>query len=420
MHYPADVEAVGKLLEREFDVDWRNSARRGFSNVDPDRFGYRSDHYVVRISDARCQLVEWRQFEGYRAEIQVRTVMQHAWAAVDHKIQYKGSDLPTDMQRRLARLSALLEVADEQFASIQVQSDRIRASYEESVRRGELSIEINALSLGAFLWRANLADEWATRAVRAGFEPLQRYSAHNDHELPRLLRTLEATGIQRVKEFASALDAAQTWGDGVLSEIAREARATFGGAHHPDLAAAPISVLDILVLIFASDNAAIDASGFSPEMKRVIHSVSLEHVLIIGFGGGATALEGEEYYAWLRADAVVELKALRLSDVVNVQLRLSEARPSVTAQGVNRTIELEAALLEHSGETDAISAKLASDVLRWRARGPQIISTAYDVTASAKPDILEGRPLLRLRTAEAIEWTQVSLAIFRTGCSGHT
>ena len=87
------------MIEREFDIDWAYSSRRGEDDP-PDRFGYRSDHYIVRTpADER--------FAGLSAEIQVRTVMQHAWAAVDHRIRYKADDLPRDLSRRLFRLNAL-------------------------------------------------------------------------------------------------------------------------------------------------------------------------------------------------------------------------------------------------------------------------------------------------------------------------
>jgi len=50
-------------------------------------------------------------------EIQVRTILQHAWASISNQIQYKHeSDVPESVQRKLARLAAILEEADEAFA----------------------------------------------------------------------------------------------------------------------------------------------------------------------------------------------------------------------------------------------------------------------------------------------------------------
>src|SRR5690242_11336602 len=58
-YFPADVERIGALIEEHFDVDWDNSRRQG-GETDPDRFGYRSDHYVVRLSAQRLGLTEYR------------------------------------------------------------------------------------------------------------------------------------------------------------------------------------------------------------------------------------------------------------------------------------------------------------------------------------------------------------------------
>src|ERR1700689_3468875 len=49
VYYPDDVTTVGALIESEFDVDWNCSFRQD-PEAEPDRFGYRSDHYVVRLT----------------------------------------------------------------------------------------------------------------------------------------------------------------------------------------------------------------------------------------------------------------------------------------------------------------------------------------------------------------------------------
>jgi putative GTP pyrophosphokinase len=60
-----------------------------------------------------------KQYADIRAEIQVRTALQHAWSAVHHKLEYKSStEAPPELRRRLFRLSALFELADEQFSEL--------------------------------------------------------------------------------------------------------------------------------------------------------------------------------------------------------------------------------------------------------------------------------------------------------------
>jgi len=117
-YYREDVARIGEIIEEEFAVDWENS-RDVAQILDPDTLGYLSVHYVVALSSARERLPEWEAFQGTKAEIQLRTVLQHAWAEIEHTLLYKAPrDLSDDLKRRLFRLSALPELADEQFSAI--------------------------------------------------------------------------------------------------------------------------------------------------------------------------------------------------------------------------------------------------------------------------------------------------------------
>ncbi|MDD4876442.1 MAG: hypothetical protein PHQ86_04840 [Dehalococcoidales bacterium] len=118
-YYREDVEKVGKIINEEFDIDWRNSVDLS-QTLKPDTFGYLSIHYVISLLDTRSELPEWESHKNIKAEVQVRTVLQHAWAEIEHTLLYKTQqEIPNDLKRRLFRLSALLELADEQFSAIQ-------------------------------------------------------------------------------------------------------------------------------------------------------------------------------------------------------------------------------------------------------------------------------------------------------------
>jgi hypothetical protein len=54
------------------------------------------------------------------AEIQVRTILQHAWAEIEHDTRYKAVDVaPTAIARRFVALAGLLEIADREFQALQ-------------------------------------------------------------------------------------------------------------------------------------------------------------------------------------------------------------------------------------------------------------------------------------------------------------
>ena len=53
--------------------------------------------------------------------MQVRSILQHAWAALQHDLMYKGEKVPTDsVRRRLIALAGLLELADHEFMAVRL------------------------------------------------------------------------------------------------------------------------------------------------------------------------------------------------------------------------------------------------------------------------------------------------------------
>lgn len=68
-----------------------------------------STNYLVRLQPDRLALAEYKPFEGLRAEIQVQTLLNHAWAEMGHDTIYKQPDLPNVGQRRLEAIKDRLD-----------------------------------------------------------------------------------------------------------------------------------------------------------------------------------------------------------------------------------------------------------------------------------------------------------------------
>ena len=150
-YYREDLERIGELIRREFIVDDDNSVMKG-SDYEPDRFGYRSDQYIISLQENRKTLPEWRRLPDIRWEVQVRTVLQHAWAAVEHKLYYKSaSDAPPEVRRRLFALSALFELGDREFSAIRYANDALNSRLKNEVSEGNFDIPFNYSSLAAYL-----------------------------------------------------------------------------------------------------------------------------------------------------------------------------------------------------------------------------------------------------------------------------
>jgi ppGpp synthetase/RelA/SpoT-type nucleotidyltranferase len=54
---------------------------------------YTSNHYVVGLKAERLALSEYARFAGMRCEIQIQTILRHAWAEMAHDTIYKAPEL---------------------------------------------------------------------------------------------------------------------------------------------------------------------------------------------------------------------------------------------------------------------------------------------------------------------------------------
>jgi putative GTP pyrophosphokinase len=150
-YFADDVDKLAKYIEQEFDVDRKNSTDRRTA-LDPDRFGYLSLHHVVSFRPDRARLLEYRQYTGLRAEIQTRSILQHAWAEIEHDLGYKTREaVPRDIRRRFSRIAGLLEIADQEFQSIRDELNEYERSVPEKIDKAPQMVDIDKVSFSVFI-----------------------------------------------------------------------------------------------------------------------------------------------------------------------------------------------------------------------------------------------------------------------------
>ncbi|MEP6815079.1 MAG: DUF429 domain-containing protein, partial [Marmoricola sp.] len=109
----SDVVAVVDLLASQFQV--LADRDKGQETASKGRFGYASRHLDLALDpdeepESGLEALVERQFE-----VQIRTVLQHAWAEFEHDIRYKGTipdEHRADFDRRFTLAAGLLELAD--------------------------------------------------------------------------------------------------------------------------------------------------------------------------------------------------------------------------------------------------------------------------------------------------------------------
>ncbi len=151
-HTRTEVEAICEFIERYFDIDWDNTIDLS-QRLKPTEFGYRSIHYIVKFKpgvfptkDIDVEIPE--EVFDLKAEVQVRTVLEHAWADTAHLMSYKGAfRIPNKWERELAGVAAVLEGADSSFARIQAGLQRYAASYGAYMTEEQMRDEIDNLEI---------------------------------------------------------------------------------------------------------------------------------------------------------------------------------------------------------------------------------------------------------------------------------
>jgi putative GTP pyrophosphokinase len=131
-YFSDDVDSVANIIRRvdNFAVDFTNSVDKR-RELRPDQFGYQSLHLVVTLSQQRI-FTENRSLQGMKIEIQVRSLLQHAWAEIEHAYYKSERSLPPTIARRVSLVAGLLEIGDNEFVAIREDAAEIAQSLPSS------------------------------------------------------------------------------------------------------------------------------------------------------------------------------------------------------------------------------------------------------------------------------------------------
>ena len=197
------VRAVREFIEANFEILERDDKALQLSE---DKIGYRDLHNIIQLRPACCQALgisekEQQVIGERRAEVQVRTWLQHAWADTLHDRIYKNPlQLPLAIRRTGALLAALMEEGDRNFDGMAHELDGMIANYTALASRDAVAKEIDVQKLilenqptpekkpGLALGLARLLEACGDYPrVVAVLEP---YSAVNDANRCELLQVL--------------------------------------------------------------------------------------------------------------------------------------------------------------------------------------------------------------------------------------
>jgi len=192
------VDEVGRVLESKLPIDLARSNDKR-ARAEPGAFGYRSMHYVFGIGDA--------SLPGHaRAEVQIRSLLEHTWAEIEHDLGYKAPGaVPARVRRRLSRLAGLLEVADREFVGIRDELDEYTRALPQRIAAEGSDVALDQLALAALVASPDVAA--LDQSIAGALElPLGEELFFPDY----LLRMLQAAGLRTAADVSSGLAAHAT------------------------------------------------------------------------------------------------------------------------------------------------------------------------------------------------------------------
>ena len=147
-YYREDVDSILKLLKENFKIDYQNSTNK-LQSLKYNEMGYLSLHYICKHKSSQKNLYGCGDF---KFEIQIRTALQHIWAQIDHQLRYKTLiNIPNKVQRKLFRISAMLESIDDEFDSIKHEVRVVENFYKERFDEKEYSLRLDLSSINFYL-----------------------------------------------------------------------------------------------------------------------------------------------------------------------------------------------------------------------------------------------------------------------------
>ena len=200
-YFEDSIERVAGLLEKLYRVDLTHSTDKR-KNLASDRFGYQSLHYICRLPPGREITGLDPSLGDVRFEIQLCTVLQHAWAEIEHDLGYKSSALvPERIRRRFSRLAGLLEIADDEFVEIRKALEIYDRDVSKRIEESSSEVPIDLHSLSSFV-----RTDWVEKIDRALADKLGKQLAEAIFFPDYLAEMLAHLGIDTIETLSSRLE----------------------------------------------------------------------------------------------------------------------------------------------------------------------------------------------------------------------
>ena len=216
LRFPEDVLKIEEVIKSEFAIDSSRSVPSS-GLEDPYRFGYPAVVYILSLSHIRAGLREWMKYRNLSFRLQLRTMLQEAWATIFPKVnQTVGSISEKKLTRELVLLAALLEKADQGFLSLrnEIKDEALLVPPNQVNRAKNASLDAEKLFTDEELYNlfhddASILTKWNAAAISAGFPkftPSADYLRESFNYLCNILRVAGIDTLSEVRKFLADME----------------------------------------------------------------------------------------------------------------------------------------------------------------------------------------------------------------------
>ncbi|MGP4973369.1 GTP pyrophosphokinase [Psychrobacter alimentarius] len=199
-YFDDEVDQIATMIEEEFVIDQDNSVDK--REIDSDKFGYRSLHYVASLKRDRTNLPEYSSYGEQKFEFQIRTILQHSWAEIEHDLGYKGEfEIPTTAKRTFYRVAALLEQADIEFVKLKSTIAQYEKNLSQDIKANPSQIEINKASLISFMSENDEVINFENIVFIGEYDLIITESDVESSAYDQLINRIKSLGIENIKQL---------------------------------------------------------------------------------------------------------------------------------------------------------------------------------------------------------------------------
>ncbi|MBV09147.1 RelA/SpoT domain-containing protein [Rubinisphaera sp.] len=208
--FQRDMQGMHKIIDDNFRI---LSHEDTASRLVESQFGYQSVHYIIGLPQSWLQVPTMKEFGDLKAELQVRTLSQHIWAAASHKLQYKReASVPLPLRRSIHRISAILEVVDLEFERLLKDRDSYVEELKTAIDNRDLNVDVIRKILSSKWPSANSEDTPSDYSEL--IEDLATFDITTTHQLESLIDNhYDAVMAKERKAVARVQEQLETTGE---------------------------------------------------------------------------------------------------------------------------------------------------------------------------------------------------------------